>query len=99
MTLQTFCLGPSIPQYHSKLHLSLWKLAAERSQTCWFSPFQTLRAFVHGYMVACDRSDNFVEDNPFLLPEKMRFPSNQQASLFCHELTHGVGRSGSRKKM
>lgn len=46
-----------------------------------------------------DRSDNLVEDNPFLLPEKMRFPSNQQANLFCHELTHGVGRSGSRKKM
>lgn len=50
-----------------------------------------------GHMVACDESDHFVEDNPFLLSEKKHFLSNQQVNLCYHEITHGVARSEERK--
>lgn len=67
MTLQTFCLGPSISQYYNKLDLSLWKSAAARSGSA-LAPFQTPRALVQGYVVGCDGSDHFIADNSFLLP-------------------------------
>lgn len=73
------------------------EICSWRESSCSFSPFQSLRAFVPGYVVAGDESDHFVEDNPFLLSEKKHFPSSQQVNLCYHEITCGVGRSEERK--